>query len=520
MSNISSEAVWLAFRDEILRNKTRYEELVNTFFMSKAGGDTCFILVAGFLVFFMHAGFAMLTAGSVRVKNVKNALFLLLIDWAVGSIAYYLFGYAFAFGGEENDVARGFIGQHFFALSGIPSLRKDLEAIPKEASPYLQGSYTYWLFEWSFAITAAAIVSGSVVERVSVEAYCIFSFFMTCWIYPIFEHWAWSRTGWFGALKKDGPLFLGSGYIDFAGSGVVHMVGGIAALWGTIFVGPRIGRFDIDGKPVSMPGHSASLATTGTFVLMFGWYGFNAGSMLGISSSDSYITASRAAVNTTLAPAASMLTAMLYTRIRWDYYDLGASLNAILSGLVAITAPCAVIEPWAAVIVGVIASLIYLHGSKLILRLGIDDPLDAVSVHCLCGTWGVFSTGLFAAEDPRIQAYGTISKDYGAFMGSGGNLLACQTIGILLIWGWVSFNSVILWSLLKCLGIIRVPAEEEMAGMDTSKHGGPAYHSENFEDINNEELQELRGADSLEFSRKDNLGMDNGMSNNLEHSRS
>jgi len=150
--------------------------------MSKPGGDTCFILLAGFLVFFMHAGFAMLTAGSVRVKNVKNALFLLLIDWSIGSIAYFLFGYAFAFGGEEQDASRGFIGQHFFALSGVPSLRKGLEAIPNEASPYLEGSYTNWLFEWSFAITAAAIVSGSIVERVSVEAYSIFSFFMTFWM--------------------------------------------------------------------------------------------------------------------------------------------------------------------------------------------------------------------------------------------------------------------------------------------------------------------------------------------------
>ncbi|KAK4522496.1 hypothetical protein GAYE_PCTG10G0386 [Galdieria yellowstonensis] len=463
----------------------------------------------------MHAGFAMLTAGSVRVKNVKNALFLLLIDWSVGSIAYFLFGYAFAFGGEEQDASRGFIGQHFFALSGVPSLRKGLEAIPNEASPYLEGSYTNWLFEWSFAITAAAIVSGSIVERVSVEAYSIFSFFMTSWIYPVFEHWAWSSTGWLGALKQDGPLFLGSGYVDFAGSGVVHMVGGIAALWGTIFVGPRIGRFDIDGKPVSMPGHSASLATTGTFVLMFGWYGFNAGSMLGISSSNSYITASRAAVNTTLAPAASMLTAMVYTRIRSGVYDLLTTLNAILAGLVAVTAPCAVIEPWAAVIVGAIACLIYVYGSKLMLRLGLDDPLDAVSVHCLCGTWGVFSVGLFAAKDPRIQAYGTVSKDYGAFMGGGGNLLACQVIGILLIWGWVSFNSVILWSFLKFIGILRVPSEEEMEGMDTSKHGGPAYHSEHFNDVNMDELQELRRDGTNDF-QNDNLGMDSGFSKNVK----
>jgi len=467
-----------------------YEWLIGNAFSSTNGADTMFALYALYLVFFMHLGFAMLTAGCVRAKNAKNACMLLLIDWAVGTLAYYLFGYAFAFGAKPSEGARGFIGSHFFAMSGVPTRDVNLisgfpsneiidyfSSLPAGArAPAADdsGSWGNMLFQWSFCITAAAIVSGSVCERVSVLGYSIFSFWMTSWIYPVYEHWVWDSFGWFGAVKSDGPLFIGSGYIDYAGSGVVHTIGGVAALWGAIFVGPRIGRIDSNGKMVPIPGHSSVLVVLGTMILIFGWYGFNPGSALAISLPSQYTTVMRCAINTTIAPAAAAVASMIITRILYKNYDVNAMCNCIIGGLVAITAPCSTIENWAAVICGIGAAIVYHVGCRVEQWLKIDDPLDAVSVHALCGNWGLIVVGLFAARDARYAAYGN-APAWGAFMGGGGDLLACQLVGICLLWGWVSAMSIFMFAILKYAGILRVSPEEEIEGLDTSKHGGACY---------------------------------------------
>eukprot|EP00879_Flechtneria_rotunda_P013286 GHRR01013874.1.p1 GENE.GHRR01013874.1~~GHRR01013874.1.p1 ORF type:complete len:375 (+),score=80.53 GHRR01013874.1:903-2027(+) len=306
-----------------------------------------------------------------------------------------------------------------------------------------------------------------------------YTILISAWMYPILVHWVWSPKGWLSAFNKTSPL-LGSGMIDFAGSGVVHMTGGLAGLMGCIMVGPRLGRFDSNGKPVDMPGHSATLVVLGTCLLWFGWYGFNPGSTLNIvsplgsGSANFYLTSGRAAVTTTLSGAAGVLTALITTFVRHKAWDLISVCNGALVGFVSITAGAAVVEPWAAIIAGIVGSLIFDFTCWLWLKLRIDDPLSASPMHGICGMWGVLFTGFFATEAYVGQAY--VNGRYGAFMGGGGHLLACQIIGILVISGWVITLSGTLFLILKFLNLLRISPEEEQAGLDVSKHGGSAYN--------------------------------------------
>lgn len=434
--------------------------------------DVFYVLISGYLVFVMQAGFAMLTAGSVRSKNTKNVLLKNILDACVGSMAYFLFGWAFAYGPSSN----GFISWGNFALS------------KHNGEPFT--AFHSFFFQWAFAATAATIVSGSVAERTSFYAYLAYAFFLTAFVYPVVSHWIWNK-GWLNTLFND------RGVIDFAGCIVVHTVGGFAGLMGAVIVGPRLGRFDSEGKVVPIPGHSATLCTLGTFLLWFGWYGFNPGSALSVQG-DLKETIGRCAVNTTLAAGAAGVATLFIIKIRDHIFDLLASLNGILAGLVSITASCAFVEPYAAVIIGVIGSLVYVALAMLMLKLKIDDPLEAFPIHGGAGVWGAIAVGLFNREAYQVQA--GIGKHHGLFYGGGGRLLAANIIGCLVVIAWVCLLIGPLFLVMKTLGLLRISAEEEIIGNDVSKHGGAAYPPD-FGEM----------ADMASVREVDHLGMDDSL---------
>ncbi|KAK8941079.1 Ammonium transporter 1 member 2 [Platanthera zijinensis] len=429
--------------------------------------DTTFLLFSAYLVFAMQLGFAMLCAGSVRAKNTMNIMLTNVLDAAAGALFYYLFGFGFAFGSPSN----GFIGRHYFALKSIPSPGFD---------------YSYFLFQWAFAIAAAGITSGSIAERTQFVAYLVYSSFLTGFVYPIVSHWFWSADGWAAANRNLGDsLLFGSGVIDFAGSGVVHMVGGIAGFWGALIEGPRTGRFDHNGRPVALRGHSATLVVLGSFMLWFGWYGFNPGSFVNIVKSygpigspvnGQWSAVGRTAVTTTLAGCTSALTTLFCKRLQTGHWNVLDVCNGLLGGFAAITAGCAVVEPWAAIICGFVAALVLIGCNLLAARFCYDDPLEAAQLHGGCGAWGVLFAALFAKKEFVEEAYqGRPGRPYGLFMGGGGRLLAAHVVQILVIAGWVSATMGPLFYGLHKLGLLRISVEDEMAGLDVTRHGGSAY---------------------------------------------
>ncbi|KAF5735274.1 hypothetical protein HS088_TW15G00775 [Tripterygium wilfordii] len=438
--------------------------------------NNTYLLFSAYLVFAMQLGFAMLCAGSVRAKNTMNIMLTNVLDAAAGGLSYYLFGFAFAFGSPSN----GFIGHHFFGLKNIPSL-----AI---------GDYSFFLYQWAFAIAAAGITSGSIAERTQFVAYLIYSSFLTGFVYPLVSHWFWSSDGWASPTRHDNLLF-GSGVIDFAGSGVVHMVGGIAGLWGALIEGPRIGRFDRTGRAVILKGHSASLVVLGSLLLWFGWYGFNPGSFLIIlksyGESEGYYgqwsAIGRTAVTTTLAGCTAALSTLFTKRLLVGHWNVTDVCNGLLGGFAAITSGCSVVEPWAAIICGLVASWVLIGFNKLAEKLKYDDPLEAAQLHGGCGAWGLLFTGLFATKKYINEVYqGVPGRPYGLFMGSGGKLLAAQIIQILVIVGWVTATMGPLFYVLNKLKLLRISSEDEMQGMDLTRHGGFAYiyHDEDDQSYN------------------------------------
>ncbi|GMI66405.1 ammonium transporter 1;1, ARABIDOPSIS THALIANA AMMONIUM TRANSPORT 1 [Hibiscus trionum] len=438
--------------------------------------DNTYLLFSAYLVFSMQIGFAMLCAGSVRAKNTMNIMLTNVLDAATGGLSYYLFGFALAYGSPSN----GFIGKHFFGLENFPSP---------------SGDYSYFLYQWSFAIAAAGITSGSIAERTQFVAYLIYSFFLTGLVYPIVSHWFWSADGWASAAREDNLLF-GSGVIDFAGSGVVHMVGGIAGLWGAWIEGPRMGRFDSDGKPVSVRGHSCTLVVLGTFLLWFGWYGFNPGSFLtilktygqtGSSFYGQWSAIGRTAVTTTIAGSSAALTTLFGKRLLTGHWNVTDVCNGLLGGFAAITGGCSVVDPWAAIICGFVASWVLIGFNKLAEKFKYDDPLEAAQLHGGCGAWGIIFTGLFAKKEYVNEIYpGKPGRPHGLFMGGGGRLLGAHLIQILVVAGWVSATMGPLFFLLQKLGLLRISPDEEMAGIDVTSHGGLAYE---FHDDNDKTMK-------------------------------
>jgi len=397
-----------------------------------------FLIYSASLVFLMQAGFAMICSGCVRIKNVQNTMLKNLLDVCGSSIAFYFVGYAFAFGGDPEETS--FIGNTNFFLMRFHDDKTGL-------------LHAQWLFQFAFAATAATIVAGTLAERCQMKAYLMYSMVLTGFVYPVVVHNIWSPSGFLNNSIPD-PLF-GSGMVDFAGSGVVHVTGGVTALIATLLLGPRKGRFyDDRGKkfdePKAFPGHSKSLQMLGTLILWFGWYGFNAGSAVISKPTLQPLLITRSVVNTTLAGSASGLTALLSNLIYNErrtgepLYKLSAAMNGCLAGLASITGSCGVIEPWAATVIGVVAGQLYLLSSHLLGKWCIDDAVDAIPVHFTSGVWGVIATGLFASPSGLSQYYGRsdnlhVGWFYSWGRGSGdASLLACQIIGVLFIIGWVS----------------------------------------------------------------------------------
>jgi len=450
-----------------------------------SGVNTFYLIFAGALVFFMQLGFAMLCAGSIREKNVKNVLLWNLLDSAGGALGFWSFGYAFAYGGDDPSKGKTFIGNSGFFLTGDT----DMEI---------------WFFQFTFACALSSIVAGTIAERCKMEAYLCYSVFLCGFVYPVCAHSFWSVNGFLSNAAAE-PLW-GCGAIDLAGSCPVHMCGGVAALCMGVVLGPRKGRFyDEDGvlleEPKEMGPHSVALQFLGTFALWFGWYGFNPGSTLFISSERLGDVASLAAVNTTLGAAGGALSGMFTSTIIDERktglktWDTTAAMNGCLTGLVGITAGCATVDPWAAFVIGIVAGWVYLGASALILRFKIDDAVDAVPVHMFGGAWGVIATGLFTNERRLAAAFpdigtGNIGWFYEWGRGSGNfTLLGIQLIAVLFVLGWTACIFTPFCLVLKYMNWLRIDPLEEEVGMDISRHKGPAYESQGS--ANAEALMEL-----------------------------
>ncbi|KAG2659894.1 ammonium transporter 1 member 3-like [Panicum virgatum] len=435
--------------------------ICNKFADTSSAVDATYLLFSAYLVFAMQLGFAMLCAGSVQAKNSVNIMLTNVLDAAAGTLFYYLFGFDFAFGTPSN----GFIGRHFFGLRRLPQTGL---------------GYDFFLFQWAFAIAAAGITSGSIAERMQFVAYLAYSAFLTGFVYPVASHWFWSADGWASAGRTSGELLFGSGVIDFAGSGVVHLVGGVAGLWGALIEGPRLGRFD---GPAPIRGHSAPLVVLGTFLLWFGWFGFNPGSFLTITKvygqsgtiEGQWEAVGRTAVTTSLAGSVAAVTTLYAKKWTAGHWNAADVCNGLLGGLAAITAGCVVVDPWAAVICGFVSAWVLIGYNMLAVMFRFDDPLEAAQLHGGCGAWGIVFTALFARREYVEQIYGAPGRPYGLFMGGGGRLLAAHVVQILSIVGWVSLTMGPLFYALHKLGLLRVTRDVEKLGMDRACHGGSGY---------------------------------------------
>jgi Amt family ammonium transporter len=391
--------------------------------------------VAAFLVFFMQAGFALVETGFTRAKNAVNILMKNMMDFSIGSLAFFIIGFGLMFG-KSN----GLFGTSMFGLAGT--------------EPGDSWNWTFLIFQTVFAATAATIVSGAMAERTKFVSYLVYSAVISLVIYPVFGSWAWGNL-----LLTDNNSWLANlGFHDFAGSTVVHSIGGWLALAGALTLGPRIGKFGPDGKPRAILGHSMPLAALGVFILWFGWFGFNPGSTTAGNGMAGYI-----AVTTNLAGAAGAFTALIASWKIIKKPDIGMTLNGALAGLVAITAPCDGVSPVSAIIIGGVAGvLVVLSVLFLDYVLKIDDPVGAISVHAVNGCWGTLSYGLFAING-------------GLFNGGGVKLLGIQALGAAAAFVWAFGLGIILfWLLRKTIGL-RTSAEEELKGLDIGEHGNEAY---------------------------------------------
>jgi len=406
--------------------------------------DMIWLIYATTLVFFMQAGFAMLSAGLTRAKNVGNVLMKNLMDFAVGALLYWAIGWGLMYGSDFS----GLIGTNGFFL------QYGAEGLSAYGVDAITTIYRDWMFQVVFAGAAATIISGAMAERLKFPGYLFYSVIITGIIYPISGHWVWGG-GWLSSI----------GFHDFAGSAVVHMVGGVASLIGVLFIGPRIGKYiKFEGKTITraIVGHNIPLAALGTFILWFGWYGFNAGSTL--SGLDA--TIGTIAINTTLAACAGAVAAMFTSWVLFTKPEPTMSLNGALGGLVGITAGCAVVGPGSAICIGLVSGIVVVLSVEFFDKLlHVDDPVGAISVHGVCGALGTIAIGLFAnTEDVR-----------GLFFGGGWEQLGVQIIGIAAIGAWIAGTATLLFGALKLLNLLRVSSEEERIGLDIGEHGSESY---------------------------------------------
>eukprot|EP00286_Rhodomonas_abbreviata_P001163 CAMPEP_0181288966 /NCGR_PEP_ID=MMETSP1101-20121128/630_1 /TAXON_ID=46948 /ORGANISM="Rhodomonas abbreviata, Strain Caron Lab Isolate" /LENGTH=496 /DNA_ID=CAMNT_0023393155 /DNA_START=94 /DNA_END=1580 /DNA_ORIENTATION=+ len=451
--------------------------------------DIAWLILCGALVFFMQAGFAMLEAGIVHPKNVTNILFKNIMDASIAAICFWLLGYAFAYGKTRG----GFIGDSNYAIEDYHNGSGDGGS----------DGWEQWFFQWAFAGAAATIVAGAVCERTKLIAYFIYAAMLTTFIYPIVVHWGWG-SGWLSAWganpDSDGnprPIFQydgdSNGMIDFAGSGIVHMVGGFSGLMGAIIVGPRLGRFDPGtGRPVELWHGNTTLQSLGVLILWFGWYGFNCGSTLAISGG-SAILAGKVAVNTTISAAAGCITATVLSALFEGHFDLTLGLNGVLAGLVGITAPCAVVNPWMAFLIGFGAAIILYLGHHLLFVLRIDDPCDASVVHGFCGMWGLWCVGIFCTDkNVQYAGYPNVNDACGR-----GEQFAVQVVSSLVIAAWTVATAGLVFVLINIVVGMRVSPSVEEIGLDASEHGAfvdepPAgFLSPSPDDVNHGQQQQV-----------------------------
>jgi Amt family ammonium transporter len=408
--------------------------------------DTIWVVLAAVLVFFMNLGFAAVESGMARSKNTVNILSKNFIVFAVSSLGFMLLGWGLMFGGDNPLVGT----QNLFILgsSNLDFYKETLTA-----------TVPFWgkfFFQLVFCGTAATIVSGAVAERIKYLSFIVFSFVLTLVIYPIVGHWIWGG-GWLSDL----------GFLDFAGDTVVHSVGGWAALAGAMILGPRLGKYDKNGKAKAIPGHSMSLAVIGLFVLWLGWFGFNPGSTMSFQNPADVV---HILVTTNTAAIAAVLTSTVTSWLFIGKPDLGMTINGCLAGLVGITGSCAYVSVTSSLIIGAIAGVIVVFAVILFDRAKIDDPVGATSVHLVCGVFGTICVGLFAKEG--VTSLSTVN---GLFFGGGASLLGIEIAGVLAVGAFVFASSALVWLVLKKIMGIRVSAAEEIQGLDIGEHGNSAY---------------------------------------------
>lgn len=424
--------------------------------------NTVWTLVAAFLVFGMQVGFTMLEAGFCRSRETVNVLMECIVDTCLCGLLFFAFGFAFMF-----SHGNGFIGYHWFFLQNVPTTYETTGV----------AFLAFWLFQFAFADTCSTITSGAMIGRTGFAGDLLYSVAVSGFIYPIVGHWAWGPDGFLAMMGSQGHFFasLGTGFHDFAGSTVVHTIGGFIALAGAIVLGPRLGRkFKRDGGGPMLP-HDLTIAACGGLLLWFGWYGFNPGSTL---SAMDFEGIGRVATNTTLAACAAGLSAMTYGYFMSKKWDVGFTVNGFLAGLVAITCPCYWVSPMGAVLLGGIAGFIVVAGVELLEWLRIDDPIGAVPVHGICGIWGTLSLGLFACG--KYGATGPIIADNsaplkGLLYGGGMQLLTAQAIGSLIITTATFAVTYGVMVLVNATGTLRVSREGELYGLDLHEHGISAY---------------------------------------------
>lgn len=404
--------------------------------------NTIWVLLGAALVFFMQAGFSMCEAGFTRAKNTGNILMKNLMDFCIGTPCFWLVGFGIMFG--SGSALFGWID---------PLILKDYTSVLPAGVPL----WAFAIFQTVFCATSATIVSGAMAERTKFSAYCIYSAAISLLIYPISGHWIWGG-GWLASL----------GFHDFAGSTAVHMVGGVCALIGAKILGPRIGKYDKDGKPRAILGHNLTFAALGVFILWFCWFGFNGASTLGMDSDALLVSAGRVFFNTNLAAAVACCTTLIFTWIRYKKPDVSMTYNAALAGLVGITAGCDAVTPVGAAVMGIVFGMVIVLSVEFFDKIAkIDDPVGAVSVHCVCGALGTIFTGLFADG---------ATTDKGLFYGGGTRLLGVQTLGVLSVAAYVAVVITVVFLILKHTIGLRADAADEMEGLDISEHGLPTAY--------------------------------------------
>jgi Amt family ammonium transporter len=418
--------------------------------------NTMWVLIAAFLVFFMQAGFMMLEGGFARSREVSNIMIECIVDTGLCGILFYAFGFAFMFGPGNS-----WIGYNYFFLQGVP------HTYGTTGIAFM----AFWLFQFAFADTASTIVSGAMVGRTAFKGDLFYSLAVSGFIYPIFGHWIWGPGGWLATMNTP--------FRDFAGSTVVHTIGGVLAICGAIALGPRLGRkFKRDGGGMP-PGHNMTLAALGAVILWFGWYGFNPGSTLSAMDMEGI---GRVATNTTLAACTGALIAVAWVYPRSKKFDVGISINGLLAGLVAITCPCYWVSPTGSIAIGAIAAVLMVIAVDVTEWFRVDDPCGAFAVHGICGIWGTLSLGLFAVGNYGLPGAsgsdttgGTVT---GLLYGGNANQLVAQLKGSGTIIVCTAAAGLLLMFGLKALGLLRVSEAGEIEGLDIHEHGAPAYHPE------------------------------------------